>query len=380
MLETGAFRSTRIEIPRRFYAPELDSLRFVAFLGVFTFHARQYLQAALPTALGSMIATIGGAGAFGVDLFFVLSAYLITELLLREKELTDELNVPAFYLRRILRIWPLYFFFLAIAFFLCFADPAQHFDWKYLTGYGLLSGNWMIILFGIPASVANPLWSISMEEQFYLCWPPLVGRLSMKGIGIAAAIMLVAANLIRMLLYVFIHPQNESIWFNTFTHLDPLALGVLLAVLLRTKRLSLNGRGRALVFGVSFVALLAVSRYAELNWNSAPLSTLGLFGYPAVALSCFGIVAATLGVSTRFVRSDALTYLGKISYGLYVYHLLGFWMAERLFRQLRGFHIVLYPIAALCFTIVLGSISYRFLESPFLRLKKRFTYVPSRPL
>jgi peptidoglycan/LPS O-acetylase OafA/YrhL len=208
----------------------------------------------------------------------------------------------------------------------------------------------------------------------------LVGRLSMKGIGIAAAIMLVAANLIRMLLYVFIHPQNESIWFNTFTHLDPLALGVLLAVLLRTKRLSLNGRGRALVFGVSFVALLAVSRYAELNWNSAPLSTLGLFGYPAVALSCFGIVAATLGVSTRFVRSDALTYLGKISYGLYVYHLLGFWMAERLFRQLRGFHIVLYPIAALCFTIVLGSISYRFLESPFLRLKKRFTYVPSRPL
>lgn len=157
----------------RFYVPELDFLRFVAFLAVFAFHTRNYpAYAKFPAAINSLMLTMESAGSFGVDLFFALSGYLITELLLREETSTGNINIRAFYLRRILRIWPLYFFFLGLAAALTKIDPEQHFGLKYLAPFTLLSGNWAVILFGVPDSVANPLWSISMEEQFYLCWAP----------------------------------------------------------------------------------------------------------------------------------------------------------------------------------------------------------------
>src|SRR5580658_4566258 len=102
-----------------FYRPELDVLRFFAFLAVFLFHfnhpAEFYVQHGIPRAIAVGATSFVEAGVFGVDLFFVLSAYLITELLLREKDLCGSLDVKGFYLRRILRIWPLYFFYIGVA-------------------------------------------------------------------------------------------------------------------------------------------------------------------------------------------------------------------------------------------------------------------------
>ena len=332
----SASRSVAPQAPKSFYVPELDCLRFLAFLGVFAFHTRGYLQySGLPYTLESMIRTIEEAGAFGVDLFFVLSAYLITELLLREKQANGNLNVSAFYVRRILRIWPLYFFFLAIASLATLlGGPGEHLNWKHLAGFSLLSGNWAIILWGIPNSVAAPLWSISVEEQFYLCWPPVVKRLSIRGLAGAAIAMLITSNVTRLVLYVLTHPLNQSIWYNSFTRLDPIALGILLALLLRTKRINLGELQRMFLLCICLIAVVAVARYAHLNWNSYPISIAGLFGYPIVALGCFGIVLAMLGVRTPIVRNAALAYLGKISYGLYVYHVLGVWIAESLFGPL----------------------------------------------
>ena len=104
----------------RFYHPELDQLRFFAFLMVFLHHAfphqpEFWTKLGVPGPIAQVLSGIGATGAFGVSLFFVLSSYLITELLLREKELIGTLDVKSFYVRRILRIWPLYFFFLALA-------------------------------------------------------------------------------------------------------------------------------------------------------------------------------------------------------------------------------------------------------------------------
>ncbi len=378
----SASRPVDAQAPKPFYEPELDSLRLLAFLGVFAFHTRSYLQYAwLSPRLRAITLTIDDAGAFGVDLFFVLSAYLITTLLLREKRTTGNLNVPAFYLRRILRIWPLYFFFLGLASLWPLVDGGPHLGWKYLAGYSLLAGNWVTILLGVPHSVAHPLWSVSMEEQFYVCWPPLVRRLSIKGLGIAVIILLFTSNATRLLLYVLIHPRNQTIWFNTFTRLDPIALGIFLALLLFAKRIELGGVGRILLLSVSLLALLAVSAFADLNWDAQPMSVVGLFSYPIVALGCAGIFLATRGVSSRIVRNGALIYLGKISFGLYVYHILGMSIAERLLPPFRGsFHIALGITAGLCLTIILALVSYNFLELPFLRWKKRFTYVPSRPI
>src|SRR5208337_926669 len=156
---------------QRFYRPELDTLRFFAFLGVFIFHviphdSESYLSHhVLPSRVVPFVCAISGAGAFGVDLFFALSAYLITILLIREEELRGTIDTSAFYIRRILRIWPLYFFFIAVAAVVPIWDKAQHLSWHYIAGYLLLAGNWVYVWQGLPHSIANPLWSVSIEEQ-----------------------------------------------------------------------------------------------------------------------------------------------------------------------------------------------------------------------
>ncbi len=162
-----------------FYHPELDSLRFFAFFAVFLLHA--FYQPVTGTAVYHLSVwdfvrhSVVGSGAFGVDLFFVLSAYLITELLLREKGERGVVSVPAFCARRVLRIWPLYFFFLALAYFVPILNPGHLlFRWKGPAWFSLLGGNWSVVAYGWPDSIiVTPLWSVSVEEQFYLLWAPL---------------------------------------------------------------------------------------------------------------------------------------------------------------------------------------------------------------
>src|ERR1700726_4382855 len=129
----------------RFYRPELDALRFFAFFSVFICHvfpqtADGYTKHHVPRVAAELISSAVTAGTFGVSLFFPLSAFLISSLLLREKEQTGTLKVRSFYIRRILRIWPLYFVFLAIA-----AALALPHDAKFLLGCVFLSGNWMVV-------------------------------------------------------------------------------------------------------------------------------------------------------------------------------------------------------------------------------------------
>ncbi|HYX52309.1 MAG TPA: acyltransferase family protein, partial [Candidatus Limnocylindrales bacterium] len=124
----------------RFYRPELDALRFFAFFGVFVFHAapheRAFYDAAqAPHWLSSFLISSFGAGAYGVDLFFALSAYLITSLLLREREHLGEVDVRGFYVRRILRIWPLYLSFLLFAAAVGWVFPSQRIEGRYLLGF-----------------------------------------------------------------------------------------------------------------------------------------------------------------------------------------------------------------------------------------------------
>ena len=281
--------SSRPQSSKRFYAPELDSLRFVAFLAVFVFHARGLLSDGLSPPLKSIAAIVCGAGAFGVDLFFVLSAYLITELLLREKDLTGTLNFRGFYVGRILRIWPVYFFFLGLASLLPLLVSDQHFGWKYLVGFSVLAGNWVVVLLGVPGSVANILWSVSIEEQFYLCWPLVVSKLS-KTRMVALAVSLLLSFQCDEIFTLSFRPSDKSrsSWFDTITHLDPIVLGILLALVVGTRPSVVKGFWRLILLGGSMLALLAVSAFAGLNANMQPMSALALFAYPSVAMSLLG--------------------------------------------------------------------------------------------
>jgi peptidoglycan/LPS O-acetylase OafA/YrhL len=367
----------------RFYHPELDILRFFAFLIVFFHHAFPHYPAfwtklGLPLFLARVLAGIGATGAFGVSLFFVLSSYLITELLLREKDLLGTLDIRSFYIRRILRIWPLYFAFLALAVALQWIVPGQHVTLRAGMWFSFLAGNWFIVFHGFPSSVIFPLWSVSIEEQFYITWPAVVRKVSETGMLIFAGLMLAAATVARIYLGMH-HTLEGDVWCNTFVQLDPIAAGILIAVLLKGEipRLSKLARAAMMLAGITGLAL--GSMYFGIK--SDPLTTMRIvLGYPSVALGGSLLLLAVL--RTRSGGSNrALIYLGRISYGLYVFHVLGLLISNYAVHDQTAslFRYALRVLVALAATIAMAAVSYRWLETPFLGLKQRFTHVLSRP-
>ncbi len=217
----------------RFHRPELDRLRFAAFFLVFLHHTMPgstagYADAGLPQIVAQGLAAFARAGGFGVDLFFALSAYLITELLLRERAHTGTVSVRKFYIRRMLRIWPLYFLaLLVLAPAMRWIVPGDAMPGGHLMGYLLLSGNWASAYWGYPASSFALLWSVSIEEQFYLLWPWLTKRFAGRLTALAAMMLALAWG--TRVLTAAGGVEHPGVWCNTLARLDPIAGGALLA-------------------------------------------------------------------------------------------------------------------------------------------------------
>lgn len=384
--DDAAAGAARAAVAGRFYRPELDGLRFLAFLAVYMQHTIGFgiggNHQHLPNWLGDLLGTIGLAGTFGVDLFFVLSSYLITELLLRERTLRGALDVKAFYIRRILRIWPLYFLFVIIAYAITFLVPSEELTWKHVLGYFFFAGNWVYFLMPV-TTVAGPLWSVSLEEQFYLIWPWVIRGGGRRRLVILAAGLMGFALLERLLMGL-IHPDVDWVSKNSFTRIDGIAVGALIA-------LSLNGgvprwalAVRAVLAAACVVALLVIAYTFGLFELPVGLPQLAL-GWPLAALACGGLLLSVLGDAgpfTALLRSRPVVYLGRISYGLYVYHELILKAGAEIFPRYNSSvaQMAAYWLFGLAGTIPLAAASYRWLELPFLRLKRqRFTVVESRP-
>jgi peptidoglycan/LPS O-acetylase OafA/YrhL len=360
----------------RAYHPELDVLRCFGFLLVFCHHSlphdpKFYTDMGVGSFFAKLIAGWGAMGAMGVDLFFLLSAYLVTNSFLIERERTRSIDTRAFYVRRALRIWPLYVLFLAFAWSMQWWIPGQHIGWRAGLAFLFMVGNWWVVFVGFPSSVIFPLWAVSVEEQFYLVWPWLMRRLTRRGIAIAAAVMLAIGNIAR--LYLSMHHTWESkLWTNTLVRIDPIAAGVLLA-------LALGGVAPRIAIGrriVLFIAGVAGFWLAANYWviKGDPLTVPRvMIGYPVMTI---GACAMLLGVLTdvKPFAPGPLAYLGRISYGLYVYHVVGlltsdYWVQH----QTSSFGRYLWRVlVALAVTIVISAISYQLIEKPFLRLKERF--------
>jgi peptidoglycan/LPS O-acetylase OafA/YrhL len=364
-----------------FYRPGLDILRALAFFLVFIAHGLvSHLDK--PTQIGR----IGRAGEFGVSIFFFLSSYLITELLLREKRDTDSVIIPAFYVRRVLRIWPLYFAMIALGCFYGLFSPTHTVSLAWGAALMLLFTNWYSAGHGYPPGFLFPLWSISLEEQFYLLWPCLVKYLSSQALlGISALLMAVA----YLTLFIFLRegqPLDPVIWVNSLVQFQFFALGTMTALLLRGRVPNLP---KAMRCGFFIAGLLCLRAAQAAVYGSdvvlphnfahiAPRYLIALLGCLCLFFSCLPLPAGTW--------QKPLIYLGKISYGLYVFHMLWLGLSRDIIRHLAGGHLS--PLAsqlcampiALSATIATAMLSYRYLESPFLRWKKRFTVVRSRPL
>jgi peptidoglycan/LPS O-acetylase OafA/YrhL len=374
---------------QRFYRPELDTLRFFAFLGVFVFHVVPnepsfYLaHHLLPPAAVTIVCAVSGAGAFGVDLFFALSAYLITILLIREGEVRGRIDIKAFYVRRILRIWPLYFFFIAVAALAPLWDRLQHLEWPYIAGYLLLAGNWVYVWMGLPHSIAGPLWSVSIEEQFYLFWPLALRRMSRRQLVFAVVGLLLLSNAVRAGL-VFSHVLGAAIEYNTFARLDAIALGILVAYTLGSEGPALSLLARVALAGVSFCLWCIVAASTKLNAQTEVAPILGtLLGRPLVAIGAATMLIAVIGApatGAKILTNSVLTHLGRISYGLYVYHAAGLLLARHLIRATSVKQFAAYGLIGFTFTVIFSSVSYRWLETPFLKMKERLAVVRSRPV
>jgi len=331
-----------------FYRPELDLLRFGAFLLVFLHHAMPHSAAGygILRQAGLVLAGVARAGALGVDLFFALSAYLITEILLRERRSRGAIDIRAFYIRRILRIWPLYYFALLILVPAMSILPGERMPWAYFASFTAFGGNWACAAWGYPASSFALLWSVSIEEQFYIAWPWIVrlGQLQLRRIAYA---MLVIATLTRIVL-VMRDVHHPGIWCNTLARLDPIAGGALLACFLNGSLPEHAPRLRVLWIGLGAVLLIgAGAGGGNEGWTV-------LVTYPLAAAASVTIIFGTLGARLR-----AGAHLGRISYGLYVFHT-------------AAIRVVPSTILALPLTIAIAALSYRYLESPFLRFKDRF--------
>jgi len=358
-----------------FYRPELDVLRFGAFLLVFIHHgfpltAAEYSGWGIPPTLATLFASGARAGALGVDLFFALSAYLITELLLREQRSVGHFDIRAFYARRILRIWPLYYFALLILLpLLGLALPTDKMPGNFWVAFLLFAGNWACAWGNLFPTALALLWSVSIEEQFYLVWPWMI-RMFGSRMPLFACGMLAVATMTRVFLISRggLTGMDARIWTNTLARLDPIAGGALLALLLRGAVPKHTPLRRALWISGGGVALwIAGSVLKDPGW-------IWLATYPLAAAGCVAILYGSFAPDGGR-PPQILIYLGKVSYGLYVFHVAAIRLVQTVLPSIAG-PIVL--ILALALTVAMAALSYRFLESPFLRLKNRFEYVRTR--
>jgi peptidoglycan/LPS O-acetylase OafA/YrhL len=351
------------------YHKELDGIRGIAALMVMFFHFFQ-----MPKIYNSFVAMrkIAMFGQTGVSLFFVLSGFLITRILLNTKDSPNFFY--NFYVRRALRIFPLYYLFLVIYYFvlpLLFkgtvpAFSMQVYHWVYLQNFAM-TFNWK---FDGPAH----FWSLAVEEHFYFFWPFLVFFLNNKKIAIASSSIIIMAFIVRLLLV----NHHYEVYYFTFCRIDELAVGALLAILeTRNKLVKENANKFLLLFTLIIIPTIIIWVFYTGSGNQV----LQVFKFILLSFSYFSIIGFVVSIDEnhpikRLLKGKPLLYSGKISYGLYVYHPICFWILSR-FVDIPN---VIFLILAFGSAYLVATISYYTIELKFLKLKKFFQYRETAPL
>ncbi len=346
------------------HIPALDGLRGIAILLVLLFHCGKFEW--LP------VRSVLALGWVGVDLFFVLSGFLITGILLDTRTRPNYLK--NFFARRVLRIFPLYYFVLAVflgyAFF--FAPETYGYYLTHQAYFWTYTQNLLFAFEGWPpeGKLLNHFWSLAIEEQFYLFWPFLVLLFAGKRLVWVSVGMIVLSLLLRNLF-----PEHPFSYTFTFARTDALAMGALAALLIRTRPEWLNRFCAPLaLLSVSVLAWAALSEYSPSVINPHFIR----FGYTLFALffACFLLMLFDVQRTGRtlnwLLRNPLLRIFGKYSYGVYVYHWiiyqLAYYPLAREFSYMGSYFF--FPFIALILGV--SVLSYYLLERPFLTFKKYF--------
>ena len=350
----------------RGFIAELDGLRGIAILLVM-------VHRFWPRSDAGLAADLAGSGWIGVDLFFVISGFLITGILLETRG--EEGYFRNFYVRRVLRIFPLYYLFVGTILAVFSWNPSFREHSGSPLWYLFYLGNVPEGLLGLDVPYwLGPVWSLAIEEQFYLTFPWLVAYTSRKTLTRILLAMLAFAPMVRVVT-MLVDPAHERVqYLFTLCRLDTIAFGCLLAIFMRTvdverHRAWLRKLGIGAFAGAAVVALVT-----GLDRTTAFGRTAG---YSVVALGCAAVVMLAMlardARSTAPLRNIGLRYFGKLCFGLYLLHrpadtAVGA-LAARAHLDVDALWLI--PIKIVV-ALVFATISWRLLEQPILGLKSAF--------
>lgn len=368
---------------QKIYFPNLNGLRFIAAFLVIIHHIEQFKSIFKIDNYYKTIPFIGVIGKLGVVLFFVLSGFLITYLLLTEEFIFKKISIGKFYVRRMLRIWPLYFFIILLAILVLpnieiFNLPNFSKDIIYsnltikLILFALFFPNLVISIYGI-IPYASHTWSIGTEEQFYLVWPVILKYFKRNRIFLMVFIIVfyLVMGLFLSSNYSNFIPYKEvfKTFWTTF-NIDCMAIGGLFAILLfqKNKLLSLL-QNNVLFYLTLFITLILMLRGVYIPKLHYEFYSI-LFGIIILNFATNNTIKISL-------ENRIFNYLGNISYGLYMYHSIGIVFALFICKHINLVsNWLLYPLS-ITITILLAGVSYKYFESYFLKFKNKFTKVIS---
>lgn len=354
--------------------PNLNALRFIAASLVIIFHIELYKKFYdLPNLMYLDFFKI--IGKLGVVLFFVLSGFLITSLLLKEKDFTGKINFRSFYQRRILRIWPLYFLILGIGFFILpnfsywqipnemFVPVKENF-WIKLLLYVVILPNLAVILFQEIVGVSQA-WSLGTEEQFYLIWPFIIkyfrDKLLPVMLGIIFFYWIVKFGTMKMAYRSEIWSNISGFW--SLFNINCMAIGGMGAVVYFDNHKKILN----VLFDKYFFLFISIYTVVCLLMGVK----FGFFHYEVYSF-LFLIIILNLAcndVYKKTLENKLINYLGSISYGLYMYHPMIIPIAIIAGKKFNS-NILIYLISILG-SVIIAALSYEYFEKYFLKLKSR---------
>lgn len=357
------------------YFPNLNALRFFAATMVVVFHIelnKEFYN--LPNLFYLPFFKI--VGKLSVVLFFVLSGFLISSLLLKEKDRHHKINFKHFYLRRVFRIWPLYFIILFLGFFILphisyweipstVFRPIEENFWEKLMMYIFILPNLAVALYGEIAG-ASQSWSLGTEEQFYLFWPLVISLFRKKLLwSMVGVILFYWAGSLFLGKLASIYPTFIGISkFWTLFNINCMAMGGIFAVFYHDNyKAILKFLFHPGVF-IGTIIILFASLSRGMNF--------GFFHYDVYSL-LFSVIIINLACNPRYSKSleyRPINYLGSISYGIYMYHPVILAPALSVGKHFES-NILIYMIT-LGFTFLISALSYEYFEKFFLKMKNKF--------
>jgi peptidoglycan/LPS O-acetylase OafA/YrhL len=368
---------------QKIYFPNLNGLRFIAAFLVIIHHIEQIKSISKIDNYLETIPFVGIIGKLGVVLFFVLSGFLITYLLLAEDHAYKNISIRKFYIRRMLRIWPLYFLIIILAFFILpnidlFTLPGYGKEVIYsnlvlkLFLYALFFPNLVLSLLGV-VPYASHTWSIGTEEQYYLVWPIILKYFKKYRIILMLIIIIfyLVFNKLLSTHYSDILPYKSVIraFWSSF-NIDCMAIGGIYAILLfqKNKFLKLIQNNTVFYLTITLVTFLMLKGiyipYIHYEFYSV----------------LFGIIILNFASNNNIkisLENRVLNYLGNISYGLYMYHPIGIVLALAISISIGiTTNWLIYPLS-FTFTIIIAGLSYKYFEAFFQKFKSKFSNIIS---